>query len=125
MKYIKDFFYNFSDILLSILVAIGAVYLIYFSMNQLINIEHDTDAIVSNVSANQTETIEENKINVNIPAGVNLDQASEILLSYGVIKDKEKFIDSFTDKEAIFNSGTFELEKNMDFEKIKEILVVK
>lgn len=124
MKYIKDFFYNFSDILLSILVAIGAVYLIYFSMNQLINIEHDTEAIVSNVSANQIETIEENKINVNIPAGVNLDQASEILLSYGIIKDKEKFIDSFTDKEAVFNSGTFELEKDMDFEKIKEILIV-
>lgn len=124
MKYIKDFFYNFSDILLSILVAIGAVYLIYFSMNQLINIEHSNEVIASEVSTNQTETIAESKINVSIPAGVNLDQASEILLSYGVIKDKEKFIESFTDKEAVFNSGNYELEKNMDFEKIKEILVV-
>lgn len=120
MNKIKDFFYNFTDIIFSILVAGLAAFVIYYSMNQLINIEHH-EKNVSIVQESNTEDLNQT-ITVNIPSGVSLDQLADLLLSYGVIENKADFISSFESEDLVINSGTYALERNMDYEAIREAI---
>lgn len=122
MKYIKDFFYNFNDIIFSIIIILLASFIVYRNMDYLIKVENLQSSITISSDSETVEEIE-NKISVNIPTGINIEQLGDLLLSYGIISNAEEFTSNFNDKEVIIKSGTFELTQNMSIDELKSILV--
>lgn len=121
MKYIKDFFYNFSDILFALLAVVGIGFVLYTNLDYLVNVDE--------VQAT-SETIEETKqekevpISVTIPSGLNIEQLADLLAEYKIIDNKDEFIKSFeTTKNVTIKSGTYEFLKGESFDKIKSTLI--
>lgn len=46
MKYIKDFFYNFSDLIFALIIILGISFVLYFNFNNLVNIESKASNII-------------------------------------------------------------------------------
>lgn len=122
MKYIKDFFYNFNDIIFSIIIILLASFIVYRNMDYLIKVENLQSSITISSDSDTVEEIE-NKISVNIPTGTTIEQLGDLLLSYGIINNAEEFTSNFNDKEVIIKSGTFELTQNMSIDELKSLLV--
>lgn len=122
MKYIKDFFYNFNDIIFSIIIILLASFIVYRNMDYLTKVENLQSSITISSDSETVEEIE-NKISVNIPTGTTIEQLGDLLLSYGIINNAEEFTSNFNDKEVIIKSGTFELTQNMSIDELKSLLV--
>lgn len=121
MKYIKDFFYNFSDLIFALLITVVTVFIIYTNMQYLGNVEN----LGTSVNTTSNETVASKgvvDVTVNIPADINLDQLGDLLHSYGVVADVDAFKASFSQENVLITPGVYELEENMDYEEIKSIL---
>lgn len=122
MKYIKDFLYNFNDLIFSLIVLVGVVLVLYLNMNYMSNVElvnQRTETVQETIQ----ETTQEMTVSVNIPTSTTLTQLAQLLESYGVITDQAAFINSFDDQSVQPHTGTFELKQNMSIEDIKSVLV--
>lgn len=123
MKKIKDFFYNFSDILFAILVVVGIIYVLYYNVDYITHLDYKT---TDKETVQESETEEEIvDVNVTIPNNINLEQLADILSEYKIIDDKTKFIESFENKDVKIKSGDFKLNEKMDFNQIKDVIIEK
>ena len=120
MRYIKDFFYNFSDLIFAILVTLGIAYVLYFNFNELVNIEAQANSIIETQSENKVE--EKMEVETTIPSNLTIDQLATILFEYKVIDNKEAFINQYKDKDVKIKSGNFKLKEKMDFTEIEKII---
>lgn len=121
MKYIKDFFYNYLDILFALVVALATVAIIFLNMNRLINLNSE---IAPSENVEVTESVQEKpNVEVNIPTSATADQVADILVTYGILTDKTEFINSFAGTEPTFKTGTFSLNSNMTIDEIKTLIV--
>lgn len=121
MKYIKDFFYNFSDIIFAIVVVLGIGFILYINLDNLVNIDEKQSIIETKV-----ETVEESAITVNVtvPSGISVEQLADLLAEYSVIDDKQNFLDSFETTDNVqIKSGSFEFEQGEDYKVIKAKLI--
>lgn len=116
MKYIKDFFYNFSDIIFALLVVVAIGFVLYTNLDYLVNVE-ENQSTVETVQKNETK--EEVVITVTIPSNLNLQQLADLLKEYKVIENKEDFVKSIKSPENVkIKSGTYEFKQDEDFNKI-------
>lgn len=121
MKYIKDFFYNFSDIIFALLVVVGIGFVLYTNLDYLVNVE-EVQAAVETVE--EDETKEEVVISVTIPSGLNVEQLADLLAEYKVIENKEDFINSFETTENLsIKSGTYEFKQGENYDNIISQLI--
>ena len=121
MKYIKDFFYNFSDIIFALLVVVGIGFVLYTNLDYLVNVE-EVQAAVETTEESKSE--EEVLISVTIPSGLNVEQLADLLSEYKIIENKDDFIKSFeTTENVTIKSGTYEFLKGESFDKIKSTLI--
>lgn len=121
MKYIKDFFYNFSDIIFALLVVVGIGFVLYTNLDYLVNVE-EVQAAVETTEESKSE--EDVSISVTIPSGLNVEQLADLLSEYKIIENKDDFIKSFeTTENVTIKSGTYEFLKGESFDKIKSTLI--
>ncbi|MFM1524646.1 MULTISPECIES: hypothetical protein [Helcococcus] len=123
MKYIKDFFYNFSDLIFALIVVLGIGFVLYFNFNNLVNIESKASNIIQEETIKKTE--DNSEIEVTIPKGITYKQLSDILFEYKLIQDKDNFTKSLENSKKNIIYGTHKIKKNLNFEQIKEIVLTK
>lgn len=122
MKYIKDFLYNFNDLIFSLIVLVGVVLVLYLNMNYMSNVELVNQQTQNSAQVSE-ETSVEMTISVNVPTSTSLSQLGTLLESYGIITDTNVFIESFEDQSVQPHPGTYELKQNMSFDEIKSIII--
>ncbi len=121
MKYIKDFFYNFSDIIFALLVVVGIGFVLYTNLDYLVNVEEAQAAVET---TEETKSEEEVSISVTLPSGLTVEQLADLLAEYKIIENKDEFIKSFeTTENVTIKSGTYEFLKGESFDKIKSTLI--
>ncbi|MFM1514989.1 hypothetical protein [Helcococcus ovis] len=122
MKYIKDFFYNFSDLIFALIIILGISFVLYFNFNNLVNIESKASNIIKEDNLKKEDNSE---IEVTIPKGINYKQLSEILFEYKIIKDKDSFTKYLEKSKKNIIYGTHKIRKNLAFDQIKDIILAK
>ncbi|WP_282926779.1 hypothetical protein [Helcococcus kunzii] len=120
MRYIKDFFYNFSDIIFAIIVTALIGYVLFFNLNHLVNIENEN---VSTVQAkNEIVNKKDEEINVMIPSNLNVEQLAEILKEYKVINDTKPFIEKFKDTKKTIKSGEIKIKQDVSLDELEKLI---
>lgn len=120
MRYIRDFFYNFSDIIFAIIVTALIGYVLFFNLNHLVNIENEN---VSTVQAkNEIVNKKDEEINVMIPSNLNVEQLAEILKEYKVINDTKPFIEKFKDTKKTIKSGEIKIKQDISLNKLEKLI---
>ncbi|MDO4605563.1 MAG: hypothetical protein Q4B23_06270 [Helcococcus sp.] len=121
MKYIKDFFYNFSDIIFALIIVVAIGFVLYTNLDYLVNVE-EAQAAVETIKENESK--EEVVITVTIPSGLNVEQLADLLTEYKVIENKEDFIKSFETTEKVsIKSGTYKFKQGENFDRIISTLI--
>lgn len=120
MRYIRDFFYNFSDIILALIVTIGIGYVLFLNLNYLVNIE--TQASTNTISTNEVVNKNELEIDVIISSNLSIEQLADILNEYKIISNKKDFIEYFSKLNLIIKSGQYTLKQNMSNEELENII---
>lgn len=121
MKYIKDFFYNFSDIIFALIVVVAIGFVLYTNLDYLVNVE-EARAYVDTIEEDKPK--EEVVISVTIPSGLNVEQLADLLAEYKVIENKEDFIKSFKTTENVsIKSGTYEFKQGENYDNIISLLI--
>lgn len=121
MKYIKDFFYNFSDIIFALIIVVAIGFVLYTNLDYLVNVE-EAQAAVETIKENESK--EEVVITVTIPTGLNVEQLADLLTEYKVIENKEDFIKSFETTEKVsIKSGTYKFKQGENFDRIISTLI--
>lgn len=119
MNRIKDFFYDFIDILLLLAVLLGSAYVVYYNLDHLMDLQGTSEVVTKMV-----EEKNDKSIRVTIPESTNTKQLAKILKGYHIIEDEESFIKKFNqlNKDAKIKSGEFEIKEGMsDQEIIKKV----
>lgn len=120
MRYIRDFFYNFSDIIFAIIVTALIGYVLFFNLNHLVNIENEN---VSTVQAkNEIVNKKDEEINVMIPSNLNAEQLAEILKEYKVINDTKPFIEKFKDTKKTIKSGEIKIKQDISLDELEKLI---
>ncbi|EHR33962.1 hypothetical protein [Helcococcus kunzii] len=120
MRYIRDFFYNFSDIIFAIIVTALIGYVLFFNLNHLVNIENEN---VSTVQAkNEIVNKKDEEINVMIPSNLNVEQLAEILKEYKVINDTKPFIEKFKDTKKTIKSGEIKIKQDISLDELEKLI---
>lgn len=120
MRYIRDFFYNFSDIIFAIIVTALIGYILFFNLNHLVNIENEN---VSTVQAkNEIVNKKDEEINVMIPSNLNVEQLAEILKEYKVINDTKPFIEKFKDTKKTIKSGEIKIKQDISLDELEKLI---
>ncbi|MCT1795570.1 hypothetical protein ACWOAQ_01875 [Helcococcus kunzii] len=120
MRYIRDFFYNFSDIIFAIIVTALIGYVLFFNLNHLVNIENEN---VSTVQAkNEIVNKKDEEINVMIPSNLNIEQLAEILKEYKVINDTKPFIEKFKDTKKTIKSGEIKIKQDISLDELEKLI---
>lgn len=120
MRYIRDFFYNFSDIIFAIIVTALIGYVLFFNLSRLVNIENEVSPSVQ--ATNEVVNKKNEEVNVTIPSNLNVEQLSEILLEYKVIEKKEDFIDKFKDTKKTVKAGDYTLKQNISLDELEKLI---
>lgn len=120
MRYIRDFFYNFSDIIFAIIVTALIGYVLFFNLSRLVNIENEVSPSVQATNEVVNKKVEE--VSVTIPSNLSVEQLSEILLEYKVIDQKDKFIEKFKDTKKTVKAGDYTLKQNISLDELEKLI---
>lgn len=116
MNKIKDFFYNFFDAIVA-LVLIGLIaYVLITNVTYLMDI--DTSVVLAKVETYSTND-HKMTIDATIPQDISQEQLADVLVAYKLINNKEEFLEilSKTDYTNI-KSGDFSIEEDSSYEDI-------
>ena len=116
MNKIKDFFYNFFDAIVA-LVLIGLIaYVLITNVTYLMDI--DTSVVLAEVETYSTND-HKMTIDATIPQDISQEQLADVLVAYKLINNKEEFLEilSKTDYTNI-KSGDFSIEEDSSYEDI-------
>lgn len=115
MNKIKDFFYNFIDILLLLAILLASGYVVYSNLNHLMNLKNTTK-----ITAEKVKNKEESQVSITIPKNTDLEQLSKLLKSYSIIDNEEKFKEEFNkiNKDAKIKSGDFKIKGDTTLDEI-------
>lgn len=120
MKYIKDFFYNFFDLIIALIVISAITFVLYTNIDHLLNVEVEATDITSMNDVEESKELQE--IEVSIPTNIEIDKLADILLEYNVIENKDYFIEEFKYKKDNLISGKHELRQNMTNEELNKVI---
>lgn len=124
MKRIKDFFYNFTDILIALLLVAIIAFILYFNLNRMINME-------SKKPVKQSQTTETNaadkkiEIDVTISEGLSNEQLAKILQAYSLVDDTKKFIEDLNayKKDPVIKAGSYKITKGASNQEIFKLII--
>lgn len=121
LEKINDFFYNFFDYILALILIVIAALTIFTSYNKMI--DNVADAKIQDTIANESQTEEKTKsFTISIPEIISDETLANILKSYALIDSEEDFISYFNQNANIENvkSGQVTLDTSMDYDEIIE-----
>lgn len=119
---IKDFFYNFTDIIIALLLIAGIVFVLHYNLSEMMEIKGQ--AYIKNESIEKT-SVKEEFLEVYIPAEISKEQLSEILAASSLIKDKKIFLEEINKaaKNLKIKSGTYKFKKDSTNQEIIDLLL--
>ncbi|MDO4778632.1 MAG: hypothetical protein Q4A42_03660 [Tissierellia bacterium] len=119
---IKDFFYNFTDIIIALLLIAGIVFVLHYNLSEMMEIKGQAD--IQSESIEKTP-IKEEFLEVYIPAEISKEQLSDILAASSLIKDKKIFLEEINkaDKSLKIKSGTYKFKKDSTNQEIIDLLL--
>lgn len=118
MNRVKDFLYNFIDILLLLAILLGSAYVVYYNLDHLMNLRTTTKS-VADISEDKKAT----SIHITIPEGINKQQLAKLLKGYHLIESEDDFIKKFDGlKKEKIKSGDFNIKRNMTIDEIIPVI---
>lgn len=122
MRRLKDFFYNFIDLLIIVAILAACTYVVYFNLDKLMNLQSISQQMVRKESK---KTVKE--ITITLPNGLNSKQLADILEGYKLINDKEAFINNLneTKPNAQIIAGDYKVKNNITEKELIEIVTKK
>lgn len=125
IKKIRDFYYNFSDIIFALLISAGILFVLYTNIDRLTNVDANLNSKQETSENIKTEEAEL-KITVNIPPSVNVNQVASILKEFKIIDNEKTFVDTFKENDSVtFKTGDFEISNKATIEEIKNLIIQK
>lgn len=118
---IKNFFYNFLDYIIAILILALAGFFAYMSFNRML----DIDKFIAKGAKSQMEIKKSEKaFEVTIPTASSLDTIASILKSYKLIDDVDLFKSTFKEKGDLEKASgkTVSLKNTMTIDEIIDSL---
>lgn len=122
MNKIKDFLYNFLEMIVAVALLGLIVFVLWTNLNYLMNLNQASIANASNEE--QVNSDEVQTTNVTLPSDLNVEQLATVLEGYKVIENKEDFIKKFneTNPSAKILSGSFDIPNNSSIEDIIKLI---
>lgn len=116
MNKIKDFFYNFFDAIVA-LVLIGLIaYVLITNVTYLMDI--DTSVVLAKVETYSTND-HKMTIDATIPQDISQEQLADVLVAYKLINNKEEFLEILSKTNYTnIKSGDFSIEEDSSYEDI-------
>lgn len=114
MNRIKDFFYDFIDILLLLAILLGSAYVVYYNLDHLMDLKGTSKVVTKMVEEKKDSTI-----HITIPEGIDKEQLAKLLKGYHIVENETQFVNKFDQmKKTIIKSGDFQLKQSMSIEEI-------
>lgn len=122
MRKIKDFFYNFQDMIIVLALLALIAYVLFTNVNYLVNLENPK--LQTSTKNDDQVGPKETTTEVIIPKDIDKKQLADVLKGYGAIESTDSFIKRFDEvnKDAKIKSGIVNIKSTMTMDEIiKEV----